>query len=384
LDLSIIPEKRGKSANSIFRGTLVVETAFREAWTRQGAILHAEDLLPRRFGDRSGEYDSLNQSVGLAWCSDDLVEVQGQDRAKFVHNFCTNEIVKLPVGQGCEAFFLTAKGKVFDYGRVYSVGESLWIDLEHGRGAELVKHLDRFLFREDVRLFDRSTTHAQIHVGGPEAEALLRSILGADSLPPQEGHVVQAAVFGVECQIRGRSRSVHMGYDFVVQTADALRLWSALLDLGTKHGLKPVGEEAMEIARVEASLPRFGREITPDNLPQEIGRDSLAISFNKGCYIGQETVARLDAYGHVNKLLRGLIVENQASVELGQPVTKDGKVLGTIATAVDSPRFGTSIALAVLRVAAAELGSSVNIETSVGAVSATVVELPFRLNTIDH
>lgn len=351
---------------------------------RQGAVLHAEDPIPRHFGDRTAEYDSLNQSAGLAWCSDDLVEVQGQDRAKFVHNFCTNEIVKLPAGQGCEAFFLTPKGKVFDYARIYSVEESLWIDVEQGRGAGLVAHLDRFLFREDVRLFARSATYSQLHLGGPNATLILSEILGTDSSLPQEGHVVEAAVQGVECQIRGRPRSVHMGYDFVVASTDALGLWSSMLDLRSKHGLKPVGEEAMEIVRVEASLPRFGHEITHDNLPQEIGRDSLAISFNKGCYIGQETVARLDAYGHVNKLLRGLIAENPSPIESGQPITKDGKALGTIATAVDSPRFGASIALAVLRVAAAEPGSSVQIETPDGIVPATVVDLPFPLKSTEH
>lgn len=355
----------------------MVGIPFSEAGTPPGASFDSRASLPGHLGDRLTEYRVLNEAAGLAWCPEDSVELLGNDRAKFLHNFCTNEIVRLPVGHGCEAFFLTAKGKVFDYGRIYSLPNSLWIEVEHSRGVGLVNHLERFLFREDVRLFDRSATHVLLHLGGPSSREVLESVASPDFEIPDEGSVDETTLLGVECQIRGRARSVHAGFDLLTRINDAPALWTSLLDAGAKRGLAPVGQDAMETVRVEASLPRFGREITPENLPQEIGRDSLAISFHKGCYIGQETVARLDAYGHVNRLLRGLVLEGQAAVEPGQSVTRDGKAVGILASVVSSPRLQKTLGLAVLRTTGGEPGSTVTIVTPDGLVPANVVELPF-------
>lgn len=321
-------------------------------------------------------YDAATKRIGLANVSRwDRVEVAGRDRAKLIGNLCTNEIVKLPMGTGCEAFFLNAKGKTIDYGTIYSVGESLWIDLEPTRGALMVKHLDRYVFREDVQLHDRSESHTQFHLAGPKGTELL-SLLGLSGELPERAVVVQEWE-GTSIQLRRRARSIEGGLDIVIPAEHAVRLWNRLLEVGKPLGLEVMGDDVLETLRVEASLPRFGMEVTEENLPQEIGRDQEAISFHKGCYIGQETVARLDAYGHVNKILRGFESESGAPMDAGQPLFKEGKQVGTIASAVDSPRWSKRIGMGVVRVAGVEVGSTVEAQTPAGPIAVRVVALPF-------
>ena len=325
----------------------------------------------------AAEYQAARFGVGLADLSSfDRIEVTGKDRAKLIGNLCTNEIIKLPAATGCEAFFLNAKGKVIDYGMIYSVGESLWIDLEPGHAPIMIKYVDRYIFREDVKLHDRTASHALFHVAGPKAEELLTAIEFMPTNLTDRGVVIWETE-GISYQIRRRARSVEGGYDVVAPIEHAATLWERLIQAGQPLGLVPLSDETMETLRVEASIPRFGKEVTEDNLPQEIGRDKEAISFTKGCYIGQETVARLDAYGHVNKILRGLEAELGSGIESGQKLIRDGKTLGSIATVVDSPRWNKRIALAIIRVAGVEPGSMIDVETAGGSLAVKVVALPF-------
>lgn len=321
-------------------------------------------------------YDAARRRIGLANISRwDRVEVAGKDRAKLIGNLCTNEIVKLPTETGCEAFFLNAKGKVIDYGMIYSVGESLWIDLEPTRGVLMVKHLDRYIFREDVQLHDRSESHAQIHLAGPKGIELLSLLKLNGELPDRA--VVALDWEGTPIQIRRRARSIEGGVDIVIPAEHAVELWSRLLEAGKPLGLEVMGEDVLETLRIEASLPRFGMEVTEENLPQEIGRDKEAISFHKGCYIGQETVARLDAYGHVNKILRGFEAVAGSSFQPGQALFKEGKQIGVIASAVDSPRWNKRVGMGVVRVAGVDVGSTVEAQTPNGSAAVKVVALPF-------
>ncbi|MBX9653503.1 hypothetical protein K2Y11_07765 [bacterium] len=322
-------------------------------------------------------FEAATKRIGLVNVSRwDRVEVAGNDRAKLIGNLCTNEIVKLPSGTGCEAFFLNAKGKIIDYGMIYSVGDSLWIDLEPSRGALMVKHLDRYIFREDVQLHDRSESHAQFHLAGPKGHELL-SLLGLSGELPDRAVCIQEWE-GAPIQVRRRARSTEGGIDLVIPAEHAAHLWSRLLESGKPLGLEVMDEDVLETLRVEASLPRFGMEVTEENLPQEIGRDKEAISFHKGCYIGQETVARLDAYGHVNKILRGFESESGAPMDAGQPLFKEGKQVGTIASAVDSPRWSKRIGMGVVRVAGVDVGSTVEAQTPDGPLAVKIIALPFE------
>lgn len=357
----------------------MTDAAARDAAPEKGAGAAANPSpgQPPSYGDVLGEYQALQETVGAAWKLADYVDLLGADRAKFLHNFCTNEIVKLPLGRGCEAFFLNPKGKILDYGVIYAWEDRLSIELESGRGGAMVRHLDRFHFREDVKISNRAGEAASFFVSGPKAADVLAAVAERWEGPMEDLRAVKRPVAGRPCRIQRWDRSTRPGYTLVVDAADADAVWSEVSQACAQLGGRPVGAEAIEIARVEAGLPRMGREVTEDNLPQEIGRDARTISFTKGCYIGQETVARLDAYGHVNKLLRGLVADAQAPVREGQTVERDGKTIGAVASAADSPTLGKRIATAVLRTAGVEAGTPVIVRTDDGAATATVAALPF-------
>lgn len=301
---------------------------------------------------------------------EDRIELSGEDRAKFLHNLCTADIVKLSPGVGTEAFFLNAKGKTIDFGRIYATPTSLWIDLEAGRGAGLLKHLDRYLFREKVSLHDRTAEVGQIHLVGPAADVWMRN--GWPSVEYQSSlSVTEMNDEGESIQVRRVARSVVTGWD-VLMPERRLATW---MDRMQQAGAVWLDEGSLESLRIEAGIPRFGREITEENLAQEIGRDSQAISFAKGCYIGQETVARLDALGHVNKLLRGIALPADAPVEAGAEVRSGEKVIGKVGSIADG--LTRRQALAVLRLQGGMPGDRVMVVGRLGLVEGSVVDLPF-------
>lgn len=348
----------------------------REILMSLGVVNDADNRVPRHFGDPAAEYSAASESVGLADLSHrGRLEITGKDRIRFVNNLCTNDVAKAADGTGCEAFFLDAKGRVIDYATLFILGDSLWLDLDPDRIGPFVKHLDRYIIREDVQLNDRSEETALLHVVGPRAAEVLARVnivLGA--------HFQHSAavIGGVPCHAFRRDRSIHLGCDIVVPAAEVGIVWQVLWDAGQIAGVRAVGMEALEVLRVEAGIPAMGKEVTEAHFPQEFARDSIAISFNKGCYIGQETVARIDAYGHVNRLLRGLTWSGPAESLIGNKVFLDDKEMGVLTSAVASPHFGRAIGLAVLRAGGNEPGKQVVVGTSSEKIAATVVSLPFE------
>jgi folate-binding protein YgfZ len=328
------------------------------------------------FGNPEGELRSAVEGVVIADVSErSRVEISGADRAKFVGNLCTADIVKLEVGRGTEAFFLSAKGKILDYGHLFAGPESLHLELEPGRSAGMIAHLDRYLFRENVALQDRTPTTMQWHVTGSKAREFLEILLPGVECPANPLDHRSAVVDGTMVLLRRRDRSTRAGYDLLFESTALPTLAGGVMNGAASVGLRPIGELALETLRIEAGLPRLGREVTQDNLPQEIGRDQQAISFTKGCYIGQETVARLDAMGHVNKRLRGLIAPPGSPIDAGMSVFHADKSVGVVTSSADSIRLGQRLALAMIRVSADE-GATVRVGEN-PSIEATVAALPF-------
>lgn len=260
----------------------------------------ADARPPQHFGDPPAEYHALSTTAGLADFSHRTqVELRGSDRAPFLHNLCTNEIRKLAVGRGTEAFLTNPQGKILAHVWVFCEAEALVLETVPGEAAMLLAHLDRYLIREDVQLVDRSADRAELLLAGPDSTALLAGTM-ADELPDVLlGHRPIALRDGPPVVVRRVDWTGPVGYLLSVDRVHLVPLWTRLLAAGAV----PCGEAAIEPARIEAGTPWYRRDVTDQNLPQEIDRNERAISFVKGCYIGQETVARIDALGHVNKLL---------------------------------------------------------------------------------
>jgi folate-binding protein YgfZ len=296
--------------------------------------------------DFEPQYAALTRAAGLVELKGrTLIEITGGDRAAFLHNFCTNDIKKLTPGAGCEIFLTDVRGKTYGYGYVFCEDASLVLETVPGQAETIISNLDRYLIREDAQLHDRTGEWSELLLAGPQAEDVLRQS-GVENLPAERLAHVAARIGDAPARLRRVDWTGPNGFLIQTSAADIDAVRDALLAAG---GVL-CGEAAFDAARIEAGTPLFGRDVTAANLPQEIDRDRRAISFTKGCYLGQETVARIDALGHVNKMLRGLrFAANSTVPEPGTELTANDKPAATVTSAAYSPKHGAPFALAYVR-----------------------------------
>mgnify|MGYP003337756956 CR=1 FL=1 len=312
-------------------------------------------------------YSALRESAGWRDLAPRVsVAVVGEDAVRFIDGFCTAAVGALRPGEGSEAFFLDARGQVSAWGTVLRAADGVWIDADpsptapDGSAFCLRSHLDAYHIRERLRIVDASGTVATLLVAGPHAASWLA---GAGVRFPEvssNGHDVTRLAAIIEGEYPGRCagspaavvRGEWAGagsFLLLLPFADRDRV----IDRLREDGVPEVTRAALDAVRREEGRPA-PIDIPPRGLPQEFGRTRRAISFTKGCYLGQETVARIDALGHVNRRLVGVVVGGGAEPLAGAAVEAedDGAVVGTITSAGPSPRFGAWLALALVRTAA--------------------------------
>jgi folate-binding protein YgfZ len=285
-------------------------------------------------------YDQLKNGVVIVTPgSRDTIRLEGNDRATFLHSFCTNDIKVLAAGDMCEAFFCNVQGKTIGHGYVLCRENDLIVDLPESQASRLLPHLDRYLIREDVQLHDESGQWQHVIVAGNDARQWVHRHLEAC---PERGRHVPFTVVGLTGIAMSRDWLSADAYTLMVQRTSSQApsdVFEAFAAVGELHILE-AGVELFEVLRVEQATPLFGRDISDDNLPQEVDRDAKAISFRKGCYLGQETVARLDALGHVNRKLCRLVFDTAELPVPGTALMQGEKQVGTITSAVHSPAYG--------------------------------------------
>jgi tRNA-modifying protein YgfZ len=322
---------------------------------------------------------SVHAGVSLIDRSDRArIEVSGPDRAKFLHNLTTNEVKRLAPGRGCEAFVTSPQGKTIGYVVMLAAEDRIIVRSDPG-GMELaLPHFRKYGIFDDVVIEDLSDATFELHLFGSGVEELVRRAGG----PLPEGadyvHVV-AELGGRPVRLVRESPAGIPGLTVIGARADAAAVVAALKGAGGDH-LDVAEPSAFEVLRIEAGTPVFGKDVTEKNLPQEFARDDRAISFVKGCYLGQETVARIDAVGHVNQVLKGLAFEpGSACPTPGSALEADGKRVGAITSAIDSPWRGHPVALGLIRTGHANAGTVLQVagDGAGGPVVATVHDLPF-------
>ena len=286
-----------------------------------------------------------------------MIAVDGPDAADYLQGQLTNDVEALEPGAGCYSALLDRKGRMQADMRVLRHDTGFVIDTEPETGDAVLRHLSMYKIGRDVEVADRSAERALISVIGPAAAQVV-----LDGPAGPEGTHRRVHVAGAE----PTAIATDLGVDLLVDAGDAEPVLAEL----ERHGAEPVSEEAAEIVRVESGRPRFGREMSATTIPQEAGINDRAVSFTKGCYIGQETVARLHYKGKPNRRLVGLRLS--ASAAAGDPIRLADRELGTVGTAVLSPARGP-IALAIVR-REAELGDTVDVGDG---ATAELVELPF-------
>jgi len=296
-------------------------------------------------------YERATTSVALVDRSERAkLLVSGAGAAEFLQGQVTNDVEALAPGQGCYAAFLNAKGKLRADVRVLRLDEGLWLDAE-GYAKDVVEWvIDSFSLGLEVRREDLSQARAILSLVGPESRGAL------DVTPPVEEHAHVRGEHGVYV-------TTDLGVDVICEASDADGVRAAL-------GVEEVPHELAELLRIESGRPRLGLEMDGDTIPQEAGINERAVSFSKGCYVGQETVARLHYRGKPNRHLRGLRLSEPA--ERGAPIELGEREVGRLGSTAVSPALGP-IALALVR---REAGPGDTV--SVCGAPAEVVELPFR------
>jgi folate-binding protein YgfZ len=291
---------------------------------------------------RFADYEHLTRGAGYVALGDwSAISVRGADRAVLVNNLCTAAVARLQPGEGCEAFFTDVKGHVLGHAIILCRAEELLMWTAPGQTRQLVAHIERYVIREDVELHDQSGDVRLVVVAGPSSPraigeqlfALLDRPLAHRAMDETAAVVARCPWFGpsaVVCQCAAESIDELMG------TLD-------------RNGAIACDATALDSLRIECGTPYYGVDFDASNLPQEVNRNDVAISFTKGCYLGQETVARIDALGHVNRLLVRVRFVGDNVPPAGTVLLAGEKEVGKVTSAAWSPRLGSPLALAMVR-----------------------------------
>ncbi len=298
------------------------------------------------------EYDRLRESAGLVDRSyRGKLRLTGTEAAEYLQGQITNDVEALEPGSGCYAALLTHKGKMAADMRVLRGADFIWLDTEPVALPVIARNASMYSIGRDVQSEDVSERYAILSLIGPAARDAL------DVAPPEQEHAWVEGEHGMYV-------ATDLGVDVICLTTDADGVRAAL-------GIEAVSEDAAECVRIESGRPRLGLDMGSETMPQEAGLNDRAVSFTKGCYVGQETVARLHYKGKPNRHLRGLRLSEPASH--GDEVRSGDRVVGQIGSATISPVHGP-IALAVLR---REVGPGDEVKVGGSGADAVVAAPPF-------
>ncbi len=338
----------------------------------QGARLgeHGGVETALAFSDARAELHELRRGCGaydLGWRA--KIVVTGGDRVRWMNGMVTNNIRDLPLGRGNYNFLLNAQGRILADMYVYNRGEYLLVDTDAWQAPQVLEIFDKYIIMDDVEVADVSGKLTALGLQGPKAGEVMRR-LGVDA-----GGLEPLQVSDSVWKDMGLSVvRMHLmeGFEIWLTPVNASTLWNALLAADAT----PVGVESVEMARMLAGVPRYGRDIRDRDLPQET-EQHRALNFSKGCYLGQEIVERIHSRGQVHRKLRGMLVEGPPPAA-GTKIKAGDKELGEVTSAVAIPANGgeKTLALGYVRSEAGLPGAEVQVNGARAVVSA----LPFKVD----
>jgi folate-binding protein YgfZ len=264
--------------------------------------------------------------------------VSGPDAPAFLSNLSTNDIKALPLGGGCETYFLDHRAKTLFQAFAYHVQHdgqnAIWLDSTPGRNKELLAHLDRYLISEAVELRDVTDEYALFHLAGPTASDVLAKAVGSRIPPLAEFQHMLRTIAGTDCSIRRHNALGLPGFDIVCPVEKSDTVLKAV-------GATPAGADVYETLRIEAGMPEYGPDIDATRFVMELPTAARAVSYTKGCFIGQEPIVMArDRAGHVNRAFLGLKVLTGGPLAHGTKLMRDGQEVGVVTSSVDSPTAG--------------------------------------------
>ncbi len=326
-----------------------------------------------RYGDLEGEYHTARNRIGLHDRSyRGLLEVTGADRASWLHNLTTNQIGTLQPGEGNYTFATNLKGRILFDMNVSVRPEAIWLDLDIRWLHLAQRHFDKYTIVEDVVVRDRSDEFLRLALIGAQAPALLARLGASNAAVMPFLQISRLTVDGAEIACFRHDLCGLFAADLLVPKDFAKAVWNTLRAC---DGVTPVGYQAVDMLRMEAGIPWPVSEINDQVLPAETGQLRRAVSFTKGCYLGQEIVERMRSRESLARKLSLLRFDGQRVPQPGDQLFADHTHVGQVSSACRSLKFGAPIALAYLRAAHAAPGTSVKLESEAGDIQGTVVPL---------
>jgi len=311
------------------------------------------------------QYNAARSSAALIdRSSQGTVALTGADRASFLHALLTNDIATLKQGQGVYAAYLTPQGRMISDMRVIETGSRVLLAVDRDVAAPLAERLDKLIFSEDVHVRNASDM-AVIGVHGPSSARMIQHATGlsvADLAGPYDNITVESLTV-----VRDDGLGVP-GYDLYVPAGERDAIRMKLVEAGAVE----TSEETAETLRIEAGRPRFGTDMSTDTIPLEAGLEDRAISFTKGCYVGQEVIVRVMHRGHgrVARRLVSIVITTGSVPARGDTIVRGDRVVGEITSATYSPKLGSPLALGYVQREHAGVGT----ELIVGGSQARVYQ----------
>ncbi|MCL5005639.1 MAG: aminomethyltransferase family protein [Acidobacteria bacterium] len=351
-----------------------IRSPLADYYLSQGATLgeYHGAIVPARFSNSRDEHQAVRTAAGLFDFSfRSKFALKGRDRVRFLHRIVSNDVKSLAAGQGIYATLLNPQGQILTDLRIYAAEDRLLVDTDADLRTKAVELIRRYIIGDQVEL-ELLGLYA-LAFEGPRARGLLEKTLHEDLPPLKEFEHFATNYAGFPLRVVRMSNGGEEGYEVWVSAKGMMGLWGAAYGQAPSYDMLPCGTEALESLRIEAGIPRYGSELGEDTLPLEANLLN-ALSFSKGCYVGQEIVERARSRGHVNWKLVGLLVDAGEPPASGEKLILEEKEVGEITSSCVSPTLMKTLALGYVRREYAQAGKK--LKTASG-FAAEVADLPF-------
>ncbi len=337
--------------------------------------------MPAHYGDPAAEHLHVRKGVGMMDLSHrGKVRISGKDRTLFLQKILSQDIHKLTPAAGAYSALLNVKGKMLAYMRLYCNEDSFLIDAEPGFAEKIVQALTHYLFREDVAIENATEKYGLLTLQGPLSGQVLSKVTATEMRDMPECSHRNLPINSVNCKVIRTSYTGEEGYDIYVLWDELPAVWKRFIEAGKEYGIMPFGLDGLETLRIEAGTPLYAIDMDEHTIPMEANLDK-AVSYDKGCYIGQETIARIKFRGHVNKTLTGFYIPEGVIPDRGDKIYKVvhdiENHVGIITSSCLSPTLNKAIALGTIRIEYSAPGEVVYIERDDQRLTAIVTKLPF-------
>lgn len=335
--------------------------------------------IPAHYGDPAAEHRAVRQAVGVADLSHrGKLRVTGEDRVKWLQSVISNDILPLQPGQGRYSSFLTHKGKMLTYFRLYMQTEAVMLEDVGEIGETTFQALRKFLlYGTKAKLENCAESWGLLLISGPKAPHVVQSSFGVDVTDLKPVDFVTAEIGGHHALVLRTEETGEVDIEVLLPADSLLAAWTSVMQAGTKFGIKAIGSRAREALRMEAGIPKAGPDLNEEIVPPEANLEEKAFSLSKGCYPGQEVVARMDTYGNVRRKLVGLVLKDSVVPPHGAKLYSGDRAVGWISSAVHSPQLNKVIALGFPLRDFSKPDMELAVEFEGGRHSATVQTLPF-------